>query len=102
MVPRHEQIVARILGTDYSRPLTVIIGTLEIAMAIWILTKIKSRWNALTQIILVATMNIMEYILAADLLLWGKFNSFFALLFIALIYYNEFVLTANLNPETKR
>jgi DoxX-like protein len=33
-VPRHEQIVARILGNDYSRPLTILIGLSEIVMVI--------------------------------------------------------------------
>ena len=36
-------------------------------------------------------MNIWEFIIAPDLLLWGKLNSVFALLFIALIYFNEFI-----------
>jgi hypothetical protein len=92
LVPRHQQIVARILGEDYSRPLTVIIGIAEIAMAVWVLTRFQSRLNAITQIMVVAAMNILEYFLVPDLLLWGKFNSVFALLFIGLIYYNEFVL----------
>jgi hypothetical protein len=91
-VPRHQQIVARILGGTYSRNLTVLIGFLEIAMAVWILSNIKARFNALFQIVIVATMNIVEYILAPDLLLWGKMNSFFAFLFILVIYFNEFHL----------
>ena len=33
LVPRHEQIVARILGEDYSRPLTILIGLSEVLMA---------------------------------------------------------------------
>ena len=92
LVPRHEQIVANILGKDHSRTLTVLIGLSEIAMAIWILSGIKSKLNAIAQIIVVATMNTMEFILVPDLLLWGKFNSVFALLLITVIYYNEFYL----------
>ena len=37
-------------------------------------------------------MNALEFILVPDLLLWGKFNSLFALLLIAVIYINEFRL----------
>ena len=92
IVPRHEQIVARILGTNYSRPLTVLIGLSEIAMAIWIVSGFKSRLNAIAQIVVIATMNTLEFILVPDLLLWGRFNSVFAFLLILIIYYNEFYL----------
>jgi hypothetical protein len=40
---------------------------------------------------IVATMNIIEFILAPDLLLFGRMNIVFASIFIALIYVNEFV-----------
>lgn len=96
LVPRHEQIVARILSEEYSRTLTILIGLSEIVMTIWILTKYKTKFNAITQMTVVAIMNILEFILVPDLLLWGKLNSVFALLFIGLVYYNEFVLNKNL------
>lgn len=92
LVPRHEQIVARILGTDFSRPLTILIGISEIGMAIWFLIGIKSRLNTIAQIAIVATMNIIEFILVPDLLLWGKLNSLFAVLFIFVVYFNHFHL----------
>lgn len=95
LVPRHEQIVARILGDKYSRTLTLIIGFSEIGMAVWILSGIKSRFNTILQIAIVATMNILEFILVPDLLLWGRFNSLFAFFFILIIYYTEF----KLNPH---
>lgn len=94
LVPRHEQIVARILGNEYSRPLTILIGISEILMAIWIMSGIKPRWNAITQMIIIGTMNTLEFILAPDLLLWKKFNAVFAFLFICFIGYNEFVLNS--------
>jgi len=97
LVPRHEEIVARILGNDYSRPLTIFIGLAEIIMAIWILTRFKSKLNTIVQMVVVATMNIIEFIAVPDLLLWGKLNIIFALLFIGLIYYNEFVLNKKPN-----
>lgn len=102
LVPRHEQIVARILGTSYSRQLTTLIGFSEIIIAIWIISKYKSRFNAIIQIAVVGTMNIIEFILVPDLLLWGKLNSFFAMLFIGLVYYNEFVLNSKLNRGTTK
>lgn len=102
LVPRHEQIVARILGDDYSRTLTVLIGLTEVVMAIWILTKFKTKFNAITQMAVVTTMNILEFILAADLLLWGRMNSVFAFLFIGLVFYNEFVLNKKLNLQIEK
>ncbi|OPC22249.1 hypothetical protein BAX95_16855 [Elizabethkingia meningoseptica] len=92
-VPRHREIVTNIIGHEYSKSLTIIIGFAEILMAVWILTGWKSRLNAITQSIVIATMNIMEFILVPHLLLWGRFNIVFASMLIVLIIYNEFVLS---------
>jgi len=95
LVPRHGQIVARILGDKYSGTLTLAIGFSEIGMAVWMLSGIKSRLNAILQMVVVAAMNILEFFLVPDLLLWGRLNSLFAFLFILIIYYTEF----KLNPH---
>jgi hypothetical protein len=94
LVPRHQQIVQAILGVETStaRVLTLLIGLSEVVMAIWIWTQWKSKLNAFLQMSVVATMNILEFVLAPDLLLWGRFNSLFAFLFILLVYYHTFVL----------
>ncbi len=89
LVPRHEEIVARILGQDYSRPITLTIGLAEIGMGLWYLSGYKRRFNAVLQIAIVALMNCIEFIFAADLLLWGKLNIFFAFLFVLLVYIND-------------
>ncbi len=91
-VPRHEEIVRRILGGDYSVFLTRSIGAAEICMTIWILSGIQKKLNAVVQIVIVASMNIIEFFLAPDLLLFGKGNAVFAAAFIAVIYANEFYL----------
>jgi hypothetical protein len=98
-VPRHGEIVEKILNLDYNtaRIFTIIIGLSEILMAIWILSRIKHRLNAIAQIAIIATMNTLEFLLVPDLLLWGKLNSAFAFLFILLIYFNEFVLNKKQN-----
>lgn len=100
LVPRHEQIVARILGDTYARTLTVLIGLSEIGIAAWILTGVKTRLNAFLQIAIVASMNILEFFLVPDLLLWGRLNSIFALLFILGVYLNEFHLNKKLALRT--
>lgn len=100
LVPRHRQIVASILGDDYAKPLTLLIGFSEIGMAVWILSRRWTRLNAALQIFVIATMNILEFTLAPDLLLWGKANAIFAFMFILLIYYNEFYLNKKLAQQT--
>ena len=92
LVPRHQEIVGRVLGNLHSQILTILIGVSEIIMAIWILSGFKSKVNAIAQIIIVATMNILEFTLVPDLLLWGKLNILFAFLFITIVFFNEFYL----------
>jgi hypothetical protein len=92
LVPRHRQIVAAILGADHATLLTRAIGISETLMAVWIVSGIGSRVCAMTQILIIAVMNILEFLLVPDLLLWGRANSVFAFLFIIVIWYNEFIL----------
>lgn len=101
LTPRHEQIVAGILGQEHSRTFTVLIGLSEIIMAIWILTKWKPGLNAIVQIAVVVTMNIIEFTLVPHLLLWGRLNIIFAFLFAGLVYFNEFVLNKSINLQTR-
>jgi len=98
LVPRHQQIVARILGEAYAAPLTIAIGIAEIAMAIWIISGIWQKLNVITQIVIIAAMNTLEFILAPDLLLWGHLNALFAFLFILLIWYNGYKLYPSKSP----
>ncbi|MCJ0742997.1 DoxX-like family protein [Pedobacter montanisoli] len=100
LIPRHEQIVGRILGNDFSRPLTILIGSSEIIMAFWILIRFKSRINAIIQIVIIGIMNIIEFMIAPDLLLWGRLNIIYALIFMGLIYYNEFILNKKLHLQS--
>ena len=100
LVPRHQQIVAGILGIENARLLTITIGCSEIFMAIWILSKIKTRLNAIVQIAIVAIMNTLEFMLVPELLLWGKLNALVAFLFILVVYFNEFYLNKKLGQQT--
>jgi hypothetical protein len=100
LVPRHQAIVARILGNGHTSLLTRAIGLSEIIMAVWIVSGRLPRLNAITQMTIIATMNILEFILAPDLLLWGRFNLLFAFLFILLIGYNEYFLRPKLAQQS--
>lgn len=69
LVPRHGEIVGRILGDWGTRPVVVAIGVGECLIALWIWS---GRWPVLCAIVqtaLIATMNTLEILLARDLLL---------------------------------
>jgi uncharacterized membrane protein YphA (DoxX/SURF4 family) len=95
LVPRHELIVQTIfqdfLSLEISFYLTKLIGISEIILAIWILSGYKSRFVAILQIVVIMTMNIIEFTLVDNLLLFGKWNMLIALFFSSFIYLSEFV-----------
>jgi len=90
LAPRHRAIVARILGDEHALALTRLIGVGELLMAAWILSQWKWRWSASAQIAAVFTMNVIEFILAPDLLLFGRWNALVAAAYIALVAYAGF------------
>ncbi len=69
LVPRHEQIVARILGARVAPVLTRCIGVGEIGVAVWMFSGLYAPWCALFQTAVVITMNTIEMWKARDLLL---------------------------------
>jgi hypothetical protein len=86
LVPRHAAIVARILGPAHAGGITRLIGVGEVTIALWVLSGWRPRWCVAVQIMLVASTNTLEAILAPDLLLWGRANALFAALFCLLIF----------------
>lgn len=92
LVPRHQEIVEKILHSYDPVFITKIIGVLELCMVIWIVSRIKPKLCAITQILIVAVMNVIEFLLVPDLLLFGRMNMVFAGIFCVIIYLNEFVL----------
>ena len=100
LVPRHEQIVGRILGRTYAHELTVAIGWSEVLMAAWVGSRIAPKWCFAAQIALVLTMNAIEFGYAPDLLLFGHLNALNALLFAGLLYYAGFALAKPLNQRS--
>lgn len=98
LVPRHHDIVATILGDAHALLITRAIGLGEMALAVWVWSGIRAKFCAFVQGLLVAAMNILEFFLAKDLLLWGSGNALFALLFILLVWWNAFVMTPSRIP----
>ncbi len=91
LVPRHREIVGRILGEDHALAFTRLIGLSEIIMAVWILSLWKWRWSATAQIVAVLTMNVIEFWLVPDLLLFGRWNACVALTYAAVVAYAGFI-----------
>ncbi|MFI5151495.1 MAG: DoxX-like family protein [Bacteroidia bacterium] len=91
LVPRHQLIVARILGSEHALWYTRLIGLSEIAMFCWILSGYRSKFCTWMQIGVVVIMNTIEFIRAPDLLLFGKWNAAVALFFILVVFLNEFI-----------
>ena len=89
LVPRHQAIVAQILGAEHAYLFTKLIGVSEVLMSFWIVTRWQRKMNVIVQCVIIALMNTLEFILVPDLLLWGKWNSFFALILIGSILLNE-------------
>jgi len=93
LVPRHEQIVREVLNTEWSREIIILIGLGEACIAFWILLNVKVKLHTILQVFLVAIMNILEFIITPELLMWGKVNSVFALVFIAVVIYHFYLFS---------
>ena len=98
LVPRHQQIVARILGAEHADFVTKTIGVLEILMAFLVLSRMFSKLCTAFQILLVFTMNVIEFYLAPDLLLFGQMNFLVALVFICILVLNQSLYNRSSTP----
>lgn len=97
LVSRHQQIVAHILGKKHAAFFTKAIGFSEVLMAVWIASGIKPELCAIVQIIIVAAMNIIEFIIVPRLLLFGRMNILVAAVFLLIVYCNAFILPDFIN-----
>src|SRR5271154_5151749 len=69
LLPRHQSIVAAVIGPALAGPATVLIGSAETVMGLWILSR---RWPlacAAAQTAAIVLMNTLEIIQARELLL---------------------------------
>ena len=102
MVPRHREIVARILGEDHALALTRMIGVGEVGMAVWILSGFKARWSAWAQIAAVMAMNVIEFFMVPDMLLFGRLNLVVALAYVGLVACAELLRKPTSDPCESR
>lgn len=69
LTPRHERIVARVLGEGAAGPATLAVGALELCFAAWIVSGRRPALCAAAQTVALAGMNVLELAYARDLLL---------------------------------
>jgi hypothetical protein len=85
-IPRHELIVARILGDEWAALATLAIGVGEILLGVWVFTGFARRRCATVQTVALVSMNTLEIILARDLLISAPGMVALNLLFLAGIW----------------
>ncbi len=95
-IPRHRQIVARILGEGIADRATLAIGILEVLLGLWVFSRIQQRTCALVQTLALVCMNFLEILLARDLLISAPGMVALNLGFISLIWY-----WAGFSPHSK-
>ncbi len=69
VVPRHQTIVAAVLGGAVAGPVTLLIGVAETTMGIWILSRWRPRTCAAAQTVAIVSMNTLELTMAKEHLL---------------------------------
>jgi uncharacterized membrane protein YphA (DoxX/SURF4 family) len=86
-VPRHQEIVAAILGRDIAPLITVLIGLAETALGLWFLIGFLPRTCAIVQTGAIISMNALELIYVRSLLLAPVPTVILNAVFLALIWY---------------
>ena len=68
-IPRHRQIVSRVLGERFAGPATKFIGAMEVLMGLWILSGFERTLCAAVQTVGLFAMNALEIRFARDVLI---------------------------------
>lgn len=85
-IPRHRQIVGRILGEGIADQATFVIGMLEIGLGLWIFSRLWRRSCAALQTCALVSMNFLEITIAPDLLISAVGMVLLNLAFISVIW----------------
>lgn len=86
-IPRHRQIVERILGEGLADFATLFIGTSEVLLGLWVFTCLWRKACALVQTLALVSMNFLEILLAKDLLISAPGMVALNLAFLSLVWY---------------
>ena len=71
-VPRHREIVARVVGEELATPLTKLVGVGEVFLGVWTWSGRAPKACAATQTAALASMNTLEIARADDLLISAR------------------------------
>lgn len=85
-IPRHRQIVERVLGEELAGTALVLVALGEIALGLWMMS---GRWRiacALVQTLALLAMNTLEIALARDLLISAPGMLFLNVLFLTAVW----------------
>lgn len=86
-IPRHRQIVGKILGTAIAPMATRIIGLLEVLLGVWVFTGWQPIGCAAVQTAAILAMNTLEIIFAREFLISAIGMVILNLAFLALIWH---------------
>lgn len=86
-IPRHRQIVERILGENAAGPATMAIGAMEVLLGIWAYSRYQRKACALVQTLALVSMNFLEILLAPDLLISATGMVALNLAFLSLVWH---------------
>lgn len=86
-IPRHRQIIERILGARMAPIATITIGLGEIALGAWAISAWQPLWCAAILTAVLVAMNILEVARATDLLISAVGMLILNAAFIALTWY---------------
>jgi len=85
-IPRHRQIVERVLGKNVGQFATKVIGVLEVLLGLWVFSGWERVSCAGVQTLAIAGMNTLEIIFAADLLISAVGMLFLNVGFLTLVW----------------
>lgn len=71
-IPRHREIVARVVGEKFATPLTKTVGLGEVFLGLWTWSGRARKACAATQTAALASMNVLEVSRAKDLLISAR------------------------------
>jgi 1,6-anhydro-N-acetylmuramate kinase len=86
-IPRHREIVARVLGPAFATPVTIAVGLAEILLGAWVLTGHARIACATIQTLALIAMNTLEIWRARDLLIHPTGMVALNLAFLALAWW---------------
>lgn len=86
-VPRHGQIIERILGGDIANTARINIGIAEILLGLWAWSGRYRIANATVQTLAIISMNILEIMFAPDLLISAPGMLVLNLAFLAMVWW---------------